>query len=104
MTRSRLPTGLEPFDSSKQKTNGHTPTPHSLDDLGSSQEESEADNYTSESESSNTEDIMPQETPLNMRDLLNRNMLFVNEKQAKEPGEVVVKKARAILDGKRGSD
>ena len=33
-----------------------------------------------------------------------RNMLFVNEKQAKEPGEVVAKKARPILDGKRGSD
>ena len=47
---------------------------------------------------------MPQETLLNMRDLLNRKMLFVNEKQAKESGEVVVKKARAILDGKRESD
>ena len=47
---------------------------------------------------------MPQETPLNMRDLLNRNMLFVNDKQAKEAGEVVAKKAKAILDGKRGSD
>ena len=47
---------------------------------------------------------MPQETLLNMRDLLNRKMLFVNEKQAKESGEVVVKKPRAISDGKRESD
>ncbi len=43
---------------------------------------------------------MPQETPLNVRDLLNRNMLFINEKQAKESGEDVAKEARFILDGK----
>ena len=95
---------MGPFNSSEQNTKEQTLTPHSLEDLGSSQDESEADNYTSESESSNSGEIMPQETPLNMRDLLNRKMLFINEKQAKAPGEVVVKKASAILDGKRGSD
>ena len=95
---------MGPFNNSEQNTKEHTLTPHTLDDLGSSQEDSEADNYTSESESSNTGIIMPQETPLNMRDLLNRKMLFINEKQAKGPGEVVAKKAKAILDGKRGSD
>lgn len=88
----------------KQKIKEDSPTPRSLDDLESCQEESEAYNHTSDPESSDTGDIMPQETPLNMREILSRNMLFVNDKDARELGEAVINKAKAILDSKRGSD
>lgn len=92
----------EPGDSSQHKARQNQ-TPNSLDDLQDSQEKSDADDYTSESESTNIADIMP-EIPLNMRDILNRRLLFTNDKEARTPGDPVIKKAMAIIDRKRGSD
>ena len=46
---------------------------------------------------------MPQETPLNMRNLLNRNVFFVNDNQATGPGEVIFKAGQGHPERQAGS-
>ena len=88
----------------KQRIKEFRPILQSAGDTGSSEVESEGSGYASESGSTHPAHTMVG-TPYQVRDMLNRNMLFYNEREVAEAsGAALIASARGILSKKRGSD
>lgn len=75
----------------------------SISDGESFEEESQGETSASESQSHDTENAMVG-TPYQIRNMLLRKMLFINDAYAETVGTAPITKAKGIVDGKRGSD